>query len=1395
MKLLTALISTVGCPPELGAHWRPRTGCAPYIEFVVDFVLPRVIGSKNGSGRLFFATPADKARLLTRLLEVVEGVLFHYIVPPPIQRSNHSSVSNSSVESKLNVQGKKSTAQNEQVHDCLNLEDLLNYEHSMTEHAFTNRGLFVAKSLKSSSNRGTSMLDFNIKEVLQDFRNITIPLNSSSNVEKISSNEYQDQRGASSYETVPRAKTPGFFVLANMLSSNINSLSHILVRILLEDKNTSNIYTLHGKSVHSKLMAMSLFGEIKPSYAAAKAGKTYVLAKEKEMKLSSMPSDLVKSMVETLIPPSLQDTRDDRASGCMRLTTSSNDAVFWRERSILLTLRIMCLAACREEAFTRAVSSSPTALNIIPVLRFVPQFNGLVNKCVTSTTVRITRISSLLLDTVGFRAYLVPFLVQFVEYQCLALKEGEDIADCAMALISYLCASVSSHEYVRALCGPKANGQRNLAVAMSRRLLAETKHNGAPKKNNVKDAILNLILSNLSLNTVGDHNLSHIMLGLSGKSLNIQQHFLQTPKCERISKDFGQAYPNVMDAVLNLISNESFVFSPYTSALAMKCYEVVYRLCECSGDHSFATTKWLVRICTLIKLRQINFWERNLIRFLNQTDLTPSKLHMILAQSLLNENEVCSNLLFLSRDNDVVHCISWVLKGVTLELHILMGNELPATVPENLRFSSLVAEVAPQLSRCRSLLSLLFGNTSMLAVQVLRDLPVMKPVMEKSLGADNLPHEVIQSALKRMEGSTDIYGGYDVVDIEILANISHNISITNSQEISSTLLSWAEKWNIYVGFACSSSHLASSWSTMLQGALSCCQQMLVSGERDVRFGEIGLLTKTSLLELLFTLLSRLSIKGMNINSESQGMCKLESSCAISLSIASLSLVEFLLCYNTLLSNELQQTETLVEGEDLMQVADMILNAISYCDSREDDERTAILSCALTYVLDSKRLNGVLKSCISSTNIRLGKVVRHLSKLSRNIVSEDRSNKRYQMIASAARAALASLVCFLDLQTKEDKVVSLKENFLFLLLGVEQENHLEPYSHLSKLVELVSDFDTDVLFLLESIACCQSGADLLVTAGITDALLLAASKFEKSSGVSFVGTESYGSFYTEPPSFFHSHLSIMNALLTSPVHFMNQKLLNDAVQFIHIYSTIGESSVRNYPRNGEVTMRFISLLLLTSSGFEFSQNNGSGSGLHSSIDRTNSLRTGNLISFAFLRNQDTFNNLVQRVIDLAFHIAAHPFPSKYLPSLPNELVERQEQKISRSSHVSVNYCDGRSWWDRIPQSGANNDSCSNAVYLPDPPGVSDDSDFFIKNTNNINEQISEQRWTDEMYMHSISAARILELCLTFLIVQVNSSGRDLKLDSVSIGKALCRNTIAVQVSIRKQMALQTFINLV
>ena len=65
----------------------------------------------------------------------------------------------------------------------------------------------------------------------------------------------------------------------------------------------------------------------------------------------------------------------------------------------------------------------------------------------------------------------------------------------------------------------------------------------------------------------------------------------------------------------------------------------------------------------------------------------------------------------------------------------------------------------------------------------------------------------------------------------------------------------------------------------------------------------------------------------------------------------------------------------------------------------------------------------------------------------------------------------------------------------------------------------------------------------------------------------------------------------------------------------------------------------------------------------------------------------------------------------------------------------------------------------------------------------------------MYMHSISAARILELCLTFLIVQVNSSGRDLKLDSVSLGKALCRNTIAVQVSIRKQMALQTFINLV
>lgn len=78
----------MGCPCDVGSGFRDRIGCAPYVEFVTDCVLRRAIvegkeeGGPSGEAEtLYFATPADKARVISRALEVVNAVLVHNVVP------------------------------------------------------------------------------------------------------------------------------------------------------------------------------------------------------------------------------------------------------------------------------------------------------------------------------------------------------------------------------------------------------------------------------------------------------------------------------------------------------------------------------------------------------------------------------------------------------------------------------------------------------------------------------------------------------------------------------------------------------------------------------------------------------------------------------------------------------------------------------------------------------------------------------------------------------------------------------------------------------------------------------------------------------------------------------------------------------------------------------------------------------------------------------------------------------------------------------------------------------------------------------------------------------------------------------------------------------------------
>jgi hypothetical protein len=81
LKLLSSLVRNGGCPSNLGHSLRPRTGCSPYIEYAMDYVLPRALGTFGDYRALPFCSSAEKNRLCGAALELIETVLASYVVP------------------------------------------------------------------------------------------------------------------------------------------------------------------------------------------------------------------------------------------------------------------------------------------------------------------------------------------------------------------------------------------------------------------------------------------------------------------------------------------------------------------------------------------------------------------------------------------------------------------------------------------------------------------------------------------------------------------------------------------------------------------------------------------------------------------------------------------------------------------------------------------------------------------------------------------------------------------------------------------------------------------------------------------------------------------------------------------------------------------------------------------------------------------------------------------------------------------------------------------------------------------------------------------------------------------------------------------------------------------
>ncbi len=82
--MLKSLIKSGICPNDLGSVWRSRTGCTPYIEYVVDYILPRVSRAFQGFPPLTFRSSNDKLAITVRACEIVKEALSNYMIAEAI---------------------------------------------------------------------------------------------------------------------------------------------------------------------------------------------------------------------------------------------------------------------------------------------------------------------------------------------------------------------------------------------------------------------------------------------------------------------------------------------------------------------------------------------------------------------------------------------------------------------------------------------------------------------------------------------------------------------------------------------------------------------------------------------------------------------------------------------------------------------------------------------------------------------------------------------------------------------------------------------------------------------------------------------------------------------------------------------------------------------------------------------------------------------------------------------------------------------------------------------------------------------------------------------------------------------------------------------------------------
>ncbi|KAL7435715.1 hypothetical protein ACHAXM_004800 [Skeletonema potamos] len=1277
--LLSTLIKYAGCPSNLGSQWRLRPGCAPYIEYVTDFVLPRATGMSKNVKMLPFASIADECRLINRAMEVVEAVLVRHVVPPISEKKTFDEI-------KAQYQSNVNAARVE---------------------------LGLAPIISEIFCSVDDLEEEDLTDAIQDFRN-----------EFVYSQDSVMNPGqmleASFGSKVPFPKTPGFSILTNLLSTNKGLLFKIVMKLLAEHGGANGVQACN-KMISSESLATSLFRETPPNLASTL--KSMDLHAQQQQNLLDEPSykealsTVQQFMIRPIDPILLISCSDGGCSVKNEKGASLDDAVHWRERTLVMSLRILCAAAAREEAFLQSLKNSAASLSIVPTLLFKGPIHGsMTHRFVDEHKVNVSKMAQLLTTSSSVSHgtnrsnEILPVIAEYVGYNACSLVNPQGIAASSFSIISYISHGMPQAECIRSMCGEDISGVK-LTRAFSKGLSLPVPE--ADDSTNLRDVILDLILSNVGINSNSSLNFSLMMLGLSGSR------------------------QNCFDVILDLVADVDFVMNPATSSAATKCFELIFRVCELGSRGGLPELARTHQLRLTEKLRRSNFWHSQAMRYLGERGgSAPSILHEVSRYFRYDQGQ---DAKVTNRNNDIIHSIAWLLKGLAVEIRSLMN--MRGFARKNL---------------FQSFIGLLLSHRDPLILSALKDIPLGEArggtIWEK-LHSWNPSADVLHNAKVPMNGVAEVCSGYEVIDVDIM------LGNLDSHQPKDPAREWALAWNMFVGRSCACSHASQAWSDVARAALVCYPVFLNMTEQ---LEQQMSMNKRVVLEMLCAVLLRL-LSPSHFDALAQysflpGITEdvtaedVEAECALPLCNTVLSLTEVLLETS---SAEDDDNGTEIVEEDTARVCMLIIGAISSCASNEvgassNDLCGALLSCALARVLTTSETWCIISENMPSHILEIyANATSYLFNISASpvYVSQDRYSNAHDSqrgnIALAARSGLSSLFGHLNSLETDDSMVEFFCSKIFTLESIRKSA--------ARLSQLIAADDNFVADILQQIVLLHiDGARLLAKSGITIELLSFAHSYateEKKYLSSHMGVS--GATSLKSPPVLNGHLSLLNVLLSSPLPPSDLTALSvDAIKIFKKYSRAGERLLQLYPADAELAMKFLETLYLTYSSLK----KAAGGAV--------------VVENSPLYVDEPLAKIERSVLSIAYHLSSFPFPNELLPPLPIGLINVEKIHASQMKTVATSLSVVSTWWDKVSDSGAP---------LPTPPTGS--SDAGVLQRYNAYNSRQDSTFSEGRYRHAIEASKCLDVSLLFLLSRVafvaKRNTATFSVDAVAIAKGLCR----------------------